>query len=153
MTRGLSPVVGTVLLVAVTVTLAGLAGAVVLDSDPGESPPYARLSATADAGSDQIVLTHEGGDTISSEELTVRVSVDGEQLAHQPLVPFFAARGFSGGPTGPFNPSADPNWSAGETASFELASTNAPLIDPGSTVTVTLVTKHGTVAEIETKAN
>lgn len=151
MTRGLSPVVGTVLLVAITVALAGLAGAVVVDSAPGDPTPHARISVDANAGPDRIAVTHEGGDTLSTEKVSVRVSVDGQPLTYQPPVPFFAARGFRGGPTGPFNPSADPEWSAGETAELRLASTNAPLIDPASTVTVTVSTDSGVIAELETE--
>jgi flagellin-like protein len=150
-TRGLSPVVGTVLLVAIIVALAGLAGAAVIDSTSGELTPHVRLSVDADAGADRIALTHESGDTLSTEEVSVRVSVDGQPLTYQPPVPFFAAQGFRGGPTGPFNPSADPDWSAGETAELRLASTNAPLLDPASTVTVTVSTDRDVIAELETK--
>ncbi|MCU4717846.1 type IV pilin [Halapricum hydrolyticum] len=153
MTRALTPVVGVALLVVVTVALAGLAGAVVLGSEPAESTPQARLSVSADAGADRIAVTHEGGATLSTEALTVRIEIDGQPLTHQPPVPFFAARGFVSGPTGPFNPAAGETWTAGETATLELASTNAPLIDPGSTVAVTVATDRGVTARLETSAS
>ncbi|QSG09977.1 Pilin/Flagellin, FlaG/FlaF family [Halapricum desulfuricans] len=140
------------LLVVVTVALAGLTGAIVLGSDPAESPPRARLTLDVDAGADRIAVTHESGDTLSTEALTVRVEVDGRALAYQPPVPFFAARGFVSGPTGPFNSGGDTTWTAGETAALELATTNAPTIDPGETVAVTVATDRGTIARLEAVA-
>ena len=153
MTRALAPVVGAVLLVIVTVALAGMAGTLVLGMDPVESPPHARLALDVDAGTDRITVTHEGGETLSTETLTVRIEIDGQPLAHQPPVPFFAAQGFVSGPTGPFNPAAEETWTTGETVMLELASTNAPLIDPGSTVAVTVATDHGVIARLEAHAS
>lgn len=152
MTRALSPVVGTVLLVAITVGLAGTVGLVVFGDATAEPPPRATFSLDADASADRIVLTHDSGETVSTTDLTVRVSVDGEPLTHQPPVPFFAASGFASGPTGPFNPSADPRWSAGERAGFRLAGTNAPQIEPGATVEVTITSESGVIATLETEA-
>ncbi|QSG04831.1 type IV pilin N-terminal domain-containing protein [Halapricum desulfuricans] len=152
MTRALTPAVGAVLLVAATVALAGLTGAIVLGSGPAASPPHARLTLDVDAGADRVAVTHEGGDALSAEALTVRIEIDGRALAHQPPVPFFAARGFVSGPTGPFNSGGDTTWTAGETAALELASTNAPAIDPGGTVAVTVATDRGTVARLEAVA-
>ena len=152
MSRGLSPVVGTVLLVIVAVGLAGIAGAVAFGSDTAESTPRVHFTISAEADGDRITITHDGGDTVSTEELTFRIEVDGQPLAQQPPIPFFAAEGFASGPTGPFNPAADPTWTAGESASVALASTNAPLLDPGATVSVTISTNQGTVAQLETNA-
>ena len=70
--------------------------------------------------------------------LDVVVRVDGAPLRHQPPVPFFSARGFRPGPTGPFNAAADPTWAVGERASIRLASTNRPRVRAGARVTVTL---------------
>jgi len=150
--RGLSPVVGTVLLVVVTVVLAGIGGAVAFGSDTTESTPRVHFTVSAEADADRITITHDGGDTVSTEELTFRIEIDGQPLAQQPPIPFFAADGFASGPTGPFNPAADPMWTAGESASVSLASTNAPLLDPGATVSVTISTDQGTVAQLETNA-
>lgn len=152
MSRGLSPVVGTVLLVIVAVGLAGIAGAVAFGSDTTESTPRVHFTISAEADSDRITITHDGGDTVSTEELTFRIEVDEQPLAQQPPIPFFAADGFASGPTGPFNPAADPTWTAGESASVELASTNAPLLDPDSTVSVTISTEQGVIARQETEA-
>lgn len=140
------------MLVVVTVGLAGIAGAAVLGSDTTEQPPRVHFAVSAQADADRITLTHDSGDTVSTGELTLRIEVDGQPLAHQPPIPFFAADGFVSGPTGPFNPAADRTWTAGESASIELASTNAPLLDPGSTVSVMISTDQGVVARLETEA-
>lgn len=152
MTRALSPVLGTALLLVITVALAGTVGLVVFEDAAAEPTPQTTFSLSADASADRIVLTHEGGDTLSTTDLTIRVRVDGDSLEHQPPVPFFAASGFHGGPVGPFNAATDPEWSAGEDAGFELASTNAPLLDVGSTVEVTISSESGVIAEVETAA-
>ncbi|QCC51513.1 type IV pilin [Halapricum salinum] len=152
MTRALSPVLGTVLLLAITVALAGTVGLVVFEDAAAEPSPRTTFSLSADAAADRIVLTHEGGDTLSTTDLTIRVAVDGDPIHHQPPVPFFAASGFHGGPIGPFNPATDPEWSAGEDAGFELASTNAPLLDPGDAVEVTISSEGSVIARLETTA-
>lgn len=152
MNRALSPVVGVVSLVAITVVLAASVGLVVSGSATADPAPQATLSLSADAATDRVVLTHESGETLSTTALTVRITVDGEPLEHQPPVPFFAATGFRGGPSGPFNPATDPGWTAGERAAVRLASTNAPLLDEGSTVGVTISTDGAVVADLETEA-
>jgi len=149
--RALSSVVGVVLLVAVTVLVATTLGTVTT-LDPGASVPAASLSLSADADADRIELTHEGGETLDVSELSVTVTVDGEDLDRQPPVPFFAAAGFESGPTGPFNVASDDDWSAGETAGFRVASTNDPQLSPGSRVVVTVATERGVVASLETTA-
>jgi FlaG/FlaF family flagellin (archaellin) len=149
--RGLSTVVGVVLIVALTVLAATTVG-VVTTLDPGTVVPTTRLSVSADAGSDRIALTHRSGDTLDVSELSVLVAVDGEPLDRQPPVPFFAARGFESGPTGPFNAASPADWSAGQRASFRIASTNAPRLSPGDHVEVTVATGAGVVATVDTVA-
>jgi FlaG/FlaF family flagellin (archaellin) len=141
-----------VLLVALTVALAGAVGAVALDADLAGRPPQAALSVTADADRDRVAITHRGGGALDVRRLSVRLLVDGEPLAHQPPVPFFAAEGFRAGPTGPFNSAADPRWTPGETASLRVADTNAPAVSPGSTVTVVLAVDDWTVARLTATA-
>lgn len=134
--RGFSPVIGAVLLVGVTVVAASLVGVAVLGqaSAVDDTPRHTVLSISVEG--DRIRLVHEGGDALDVRRLDVTVAVDGEPLRHQPPVPFFSARGFRPGPTGPFNVAADPTWTAGEAASFRVAGTNAPALTPGATVTV-----------------
>lgn len=134
--RALSPAIGAVLLVGVTVVAASLVGVAVLGqaSAVDDAPRHAALSMSVEG--DRIRLVHEGGDTLDVRRLDVTVTVDDEPLRHQPPVPFFSARGFRPGPTGPFNAAADPTWTAGEAASFRVAGTNAPTLSAGATVTV-----------------
>ncbi|MEF8978816.1 MAG: type IV pilin [Haloarculaceae archaeon] len=152
MSRAVSSVVGTLLLAAIAVLAATTVG-VVATVEPPPVTPTARLSASADAGTDRIALTHETGDTLAVSDLSLTVAVDGEELDRQPPVPFFAARGFESGPTGPFNvATADRTWSAGETAAVRLASTNDPTLSPGSRIEVTVATEAGVITSVETVA-
>ena len=150
MSRGLSPVVGTVLLVALTVGLAATVGAMALGTETPDPAPHVRLTLSADAATDRIAITHEGGDPVPVEALRVEVAVDGEPLARQPPVPFFAAEGFRSGPTGPFNSATDGPWLAGETAGFRLAGTNEPSLEPGARVVVELYHGDTRIASLET---
>ena len=145
--RGLAPVAG-VLLLAITVILAGGVVAAVITAAPAEPAPTASLSLSA--VDDRVTMTHRGGDALDPSELTVRVRVDGEPLARQPPVPFFSAIGFRPGPTGPFNAASDDRWRVGESASFRVAGTNAPSLEPGRTVAVDLSVDGNRVATLET---
>lgn len=146
MDRALSPAVGIALLLAVTATTAVAVATVALAVDTPDPAPRASLSLSATADGDRIVLTHRGGDALDVRTLRLAVSVDGEPLDHQPPVPFFAARGFRSGPTGPFNAAGDPRWEAGETGGFGLAGTNAPRIGPGDRVRVSVATEGAVIA-------
>ena len=139
MSRALSPVIGVLVLTALTVVLAASVGAVVA-TEPVDPAPVADLRVSVDAGADQLTVRHAGGDAIPTDILRVRLRVAGTPVTHQPPVPFFAARGFRSGPTGPFNPAAAGPWTAGETATLRLASTNSPGIDAGDPVHVTVAT-------------
>lgn len=95
-------------------------------------------------------MTHRGGDAVVPADLRVRVRVDGEPLAEQPPVPFFAAEGFESGPTGPFNSATDGEWRAGETGSLRVADTNDPSLRPGATVEVGLYAAGDRIALLRT---
>lgn len=139
-------------MVAITVVLATTLGAGVTALAASEPAPRAQLSASADAATDRLTVTHNGGDSLAVEALSIRISVEGEPLAHQPPVPFFAAEGFASGPTGPFNSATEGAWSAGQTAGLRLAGTNAPLLSPGDTVEITITREEATVAVLEATA-
>lgn len=144
--------VGVALLLVATVAAAGVVAVGAFGLAPSEPPPSATFELSVDADSDRVTLTHAGGDELDVDELRVRVEVDGEPLAHQPPVPFFAAKGFQGGPTGPFNPAADQAWEPGETAGFTLAATNDPDLEPGATVVVYVYHEDRVLAELSTTA-
>jgi FlaG/FlaF family flagellin (archaellin) len=144
--RGVSPAVGVAVLVFLTVVLSVtvVAGLPSLSADP---QPAARFTLSADHSTDRITLTHRQGSSFDVTELNLTVRVDGTPLSHQPPVPFFAADGFEGGPTGPFNTASPNDWRAGETAGFRIATTNEPQLSPGSTVSVTMATDSAIVYE------
>lgn len=150
--RALSPVVGTVLVVALTVLSAGIVGSMLVTSSPDTAGPTARLTVTAEAGVDRISLRHRGGEAINPDLLRLRIRINGQPLDEQPPIPFFAAEGFISGPTGPFNLATRGNWTAGETGSLRLATTNAPLIDPGDRVAVDVYADGQMIARLSTTA-
>jgi flagellin-like protein len=150
--RALSPVVGTVLLLVVTLVLAGAVGTLALDTTVPREPTRAALTVSADADADRLVLLHRSGDPLPVERLSVAVRVDGTPLDHQPPVPFFAATGFRPGPTGPFNSATNETWTPGERTGMELAGTNDPLLDPGDRVLVRVRLDGRLVAEVSTTA-
>lgn len=149
--RAVSPVLAVVLLVGLTVIVAALLGTLVFDQAAAVEGPAPRATFSIDAVGDRVSIVHEGGDAVAVGPLHIEVAVDGEPLTHQPPVPFFAAPGFEGGPTGPFNPSSDGNWTAGERASFRLAGTNTPALEPGSELTVDLFHDETRIASLTTR--
>lgn len=150
--RGISTVVGSLALIALTVSLAMVVGVTVSGSTVEESAPQARFQLTADSSTDRITLEHRGGTAIDVRELSMRISIDGEPLDRQPPIPFFAARGFVSGPTGPFNRASDPNWTAGDRASVAIAGSNEPGIDAADQVRVQLLVDGRLVADLQSTA-
>lgn len=145
--RASSPAVGILLISTLTVLAAASVGMVVTTA-PSEPPPTATIDLSVDATADQLTFTHRHGDPIDLSDTTVTVSVNGEPLAKQPPVPFFAARGFESGPTGPFNSASDTTWRAGETATLQIASTNQPPVTTGDRITVRLDGETGHIVTI-----
>jgi flagellin-like protein len=137
--RGVTPVVGAVLLVGLAVVLAVTTG-VVLRSTAGtpDEPVTAELSMSVTPDG-RVTLVHRGGATLDVDRLRLRIAVEGTPLKHQPPVPFFAARGFRAGPTGPFNRRSSNRWSAGQRASIQVASTNDPSIVSGKRIRARVV--------------
>lgn len=78
--RAVSPVIGVILMVAITVILAAVIGTFVLDlgQSAGESTPQASFSFNWEsAGDGNVTVVHKGGDTFKDSNtgnLTVRVS-------------------------------------------------------------------------------
>ena len=68
--RAVSPVIGVILMVAITVILAAVIGTFVLGlGESVQSTPQAKFAF--DYQNSNVTITHEGGDAISSEELNV----------------------------------------------------------------------------------
>ena len=75
--RGVSPVIGVILMVAITVILAAVIGTFVLGlgDSLGNSQPTAQLNAELNSSSDNVTLSHGGGDALELSNL--RVNIDG----------------------------------------------------------------------------
>ena len=68
--RAVSPVIGVILMVAITVILAAVIGTFVLGlGESVQSTPQAKFAF--DYQNDDVTITHEGGDAISAQELSV----------------------------------------------------------------------------------
>ena len=76
--RGVSPVIGVILMVAITVILAAVIGTFVLGlGDSLQQAPQAQLDAEAggDVDNPTLELSHNGGDTLTTSD--IRVVIDG----------------------------------------------------------------------------
>ncbi len=151
--RSIAPIVGVLVLVALTVCLGSVVAIAVTSIGTSEPPPRAVLALHVSSETGTITLEHRHGEVLDVTDLDVHVTVDGEPLAEQPPVPFFAADGFRGGPTGPFNAEAEPRWGPGETATVRVAATNAPSIEAGDRVVVTISVAGNRLAQLETTAS
>ena len=71
--RGVSPVIGVILMVAITVILAAVIGSFVLGIGGNvEQTPQASLSV--DANGSDITIAHEGGDSLDWDDINVTVA-------------------------------------------------------------------------------
>ena len=149
--RGSVPVVGTLLLVVLTVLLAvTLSTAVIGGPSTPESSPAVAVELSVDGST--LTLTQTHGEPLDIEQLSMEITVDGQPLEQQPPVPFFAASGFESKSTGAFNPSGSTELAVGESASLTVASTNSPTIEPGARVSITLYTDEGRLITVDTTA-
>ena len=147
--RAIAPVIGIVLMLVVTVVLAGSIAAYLLAFPTTEGATQATISATVDIETDEFRFVHDGGDAIEVETLTIEITIDGEPLASQPPVPFVGSPGFAGSPSGPFNGGSDTRWAPGERASFRIACTNHPKPSAESTIVIKLFVDDRPFATIE----
>jgi flagellin-like protein len=76
--RGVSPVIGVILMVAITVILAAVIGTFVLGlgDQVSQTAPQATLSVE-DTSSSSITIAHNGGDDLAASETTIKATVDG----------------------------------------------------------------------------
>jgi len=68
-----SPVIGVVLMVAITVILAAVIGAFVLNLG-GQQSATPQASFDYDYGTNNVTVTHDGGDTINGTNLAVKMT-------------------------------------------------------------------------------
>ena len=73
--RAVSPVIGVILMVAITVILAAVIGTFVLGlGDSVESAPQASFNFDYDSGNDNVTITHRGGDNINTNGTEIRIN-------------------------------------------------------------------------------
>ncbi|MFC6754340.1 type IV pilin [Halorubrum tibetense] len=98
--RAVSPVIGVILMVAITVILAAVIGTFVLGlgDSLGDSQPSAQLSVDFDTDDDDIIIEHNGGDRIDSDTLTVIVTntTSGESVEGDVEEPFSVGNSVTG---------------------------------------------------------
>ncbi|WP_247002659.1 type IV pilin N-terminal domain-containing protein [Halosolutus gelatinilyticus] len=151
--RGTSPIVGLIAVLAVTVCLGAIIAVGVGSWSIESGAPMATFDLTVDGDRSAITIEHVAGDPIDVEALSVVITVDGTELANQPPVPFVGANGFDGAPRGPFNAASDSTWEAGERAGVTVAETNAPEIETGNAIAVTLSVDGRPAASLEATAD
>jgi len=72
--RGVSPVIGVILMVAITVILAAVIGAFVLGLGDSASDRAPQATWSSDfSGNQSVELTHEGGQNVDLDEISVRI--------------------------------------------------------------------------------
>jgi len=72
--RAVSPVIGVILMVAITVILAAVIGTFVLGLGDQVSENAPQASFSFDFTSDNVTITHEGGETLDSQNIRVNGS-------------------------------------------------------------------------------
>ncbi len=149
MSRASVPAISVLVLTLITVLLAAAVGVTAIETRPMSPSTPTSMSVTAWSDG-RIILVHEAGPELNVNNLALRITIDDVPLEHQPPIPFFAARGFQAGPTGPFNSAAAQSWTLGEQASFHLAGTNSPALEPGASVKIRVRRDDVTIAVVET---
>ena len=73
--RAVSPVIGVILMVAITVILAAVIGTFVLGLGEGvQSTPQAKFTFDYEQSNKQLTITHDGGAAINSDDLNITTS-------------------------------------------------------------------------------
>jgi len=81
--KGVSPVVGTILLIAITVALAAVVATLVSGLGGRGAPPNALISVTAENSTENgyiLKLSHEGGDDLATKDLQIQASTSATQM-------------------------------------------------------------------------
>lgn len=88
--RAVSPVIGVILMVAVTVVLAAVIGGFVFGlGDPAEPAPNAQIEAEYVPSSDQVFLSNAGGDVIEGNNAVLTADHDGPSAAADTDILYF----------------------------------------------------------------
>jgi len=130
--RGVSPVIGVILMVAITVILATVIGAVVLDfgNSAGDSAPSASLDVDVNSTENGVVIDHTGGDSLNLDQTRILVDdTSGNQVEYTD-----GSGTFSVGNKGALN-------GASGSADGDLSFNTAPTFDTASDgqITITII--------------
>jgi flagellin-like protein len=79
--KAVSPVIGVVLMVAITVILAAAIGSSVFGKGPAESAPQANINAKFTNNSHTLVIEHLGGDNVVWENSQIRFTYENGTIA------------------------------------------------------------------------
>jgi len=84
--RAVSPVIGVILMVAITVILAAVIGTFVLGlgGQVSNAAPQASLSFSSGNGIDNVTISHDGGETLVASDVTIVVRNDSASARFQP---------------------------------------------------------------------
>ena len=139
--RAVSPVIGVILMVAITVILAAVIGTFVLGlgDQVTQSAPQASFSVDDyDTSNNHINISHTGGDTLNSEKTTIKVDKEGGNS-------YTATAGEGNGEklgtadSLNLNTSTNPNVHFDGTEAYNSYDGNAFTFSDGDTVTITLI--------------
>jgi flagellin-like protein len=165
-TRGVSSVVGVILVVALVVILAGVVGTYALGfaddlRDPGPNVAESEGALVADGDDQYVRLTHVAGDPVEVSEIEIIVDAtdacrNRSRIVNLPTDTLGSAN-YEGADIfddyspedGQLEESADGTWTAGEKIQFRLASGECG-IAPGETIHVRIVHVPSNTIIVET---
>lgn len=151
--RGVAPVIGVILLIALVAMLGGVVAAVVPGSLDDHSTTAVSIDMEVEVGNSSIVFYHRGGEKLHVPDLAVQLMIEGEPIPHQPDLDGGSQTGIHGFPGGAFNPSTE-YWYPGESSSFNLASNNGgDDLEVGSLVTAEFYLDGQSLIELSTRAS
>lgn len=139
--RAVSPVVGVVLILAITLLLVALTGSSLTNfgQDAANTAPQASLSVSVNAAGDTITINHDSGDRLAAERTRVVINIDGSESSWSETS---ASDALSVGEDATFDFSADPDTgpTSGAWNSYGQADGGADNeIDPGDEIVVEII--------------
>jgi flagellin-like protein len=133
-----SPVIGVILMVAITVILAAVIASFVLGlGDSTNTTPQASFDWDYDQSNDALTITHESGDTIDGDKMAIVTSgvVDGSGSATDYDINPFSGDDVSAGDTYTLDGTDDSQWTA--------ASGDMPVDMDEATIRITFTPSSG----------
>jgi flagellin-like protein len=135
--RAVSPVIGVILMVAITVILAAVIGTFVLDlgQSAGQTAPQASLSVSLSETSNNVTVEHTGGDAI--DQTRTRVIIEFNQSTSETYNPGTADGTMTVGGSTTF--SVNESIVTGDLSGLDTSSANNQTISTGQQITITLI--------------